>query len=74
MVLSVSFSPDGERIASGGFVWTVRVWDVDKGQEVLSLKGHASGVSGVSYSPYGKRIASASKDGTVRVWDVRIGQ
>jgi WD40 repeat protein len=39
-VSSVAFSPDGQRLASGG--WddpTVRVWDAQTGQQLLVLKG-----------------------------------
>ncbi len=40
-VTSVAFSPDGKRIVTRQ-LWTttVKVWDADKGQELLSLKGH----------------------------------
>jgi WD40 repeat protein len=42
-VWSVKFSPDGQRLASGG--WhdpTVRVWDAQTGQQLLVLKGQGS--------------------------------
>jgi WD40 repeat protein len=50
---------------------TVKVWDAGTGQEALTLKGHASGVSGVAWSPDGSRLASASAGGTVRLWRSR---
>ncbi len=55
-VTSVSWSPDGKRIltGSGGFDdqarWLpgyAKVWDADKGQEILSLKGHTNQVTSV---------------------------
>jgi WD40 repeat protein len=38
-VTSVGFSPDGRRLASGSQDKTVKVWDVQTGHEILTLKG-----------------------------------
>jgi hypothetical protein len=65
----VAFSPDNKRIASASEDMSVKLWDAETGEEVLTLKGHAHAVCGVAFSPDGSRIASASLDGTVRVWD-----
>ena len=70
-VISVSFSPDGKRLASASSDQTVKVWDATTGQEALTLKGHTSSVGSVSFSPDGQRLASASWDHTVKVWDAR---
>jgi len=78
-VTSVSYSPDGARIASGSRDNTVRVWDARSGAELAVLRGHEREVESVSYSPDGARIASGSgasyghMDNTVRVWDARSG-
>ena len=74
MISSVAFCPDGKRIASGSGDNTLKVWDVDTGQETLTLKGHTSSVLSVAFSPDGKRIASGSGDGTLKVWDAGTGQ
>jgi WD40 repeat protein len=68
-VVSVAFSPDGQRLASAGLDKMVRLWDTATGQEILTLRGHADLVGRVLFSPDGQRLASASADGVVRVWD-----
>ncbi len=70
---SVSWSPDGSRIATASRDNTARVWDSRSGTEVLALKGHTESVSSASWSPDGSRIATASDDNTARVWDARNG-
>ena len=73
-VTSVAFSPDGKRIVSGSRDHTVKVWDVQTGKELLTLKGHNWDVFSVAFSPDGKRIAEGSLDHTVKVWDAHTGQ
>jgi eukaryotic-like serine/threonine-protein kinase len=73
-VWSVAFSPDGQRIASGSWDKTVKVWDAPTGQETLAFKGHTDSVFAVAFSPDGQRLASGSSDLTVKVWDARTGQ
>ena len=72
-VWSVSFSPDGARIASGSGDLTVRIWDAVSGAERATLKGHSSLVGSVSFSPDGTQIVSGSIDGTVKIWDAANG-
>lgn len=85
-VWGVAFSPDGTRIASASGEYpeanyttgladnTVRVWDVDTGEQLVVLEGHTDTVLGVAYSPDGMHIASGSNDGTIRVWDAGTGE
>ena len=68
-VNSVSWSPDGKRIASASDDNTVQVWDALTGKNPLKFGGHTSPVNTVAWSPDGTRIASGSIDGTIEVWN-----
>ncbi|KAG9033451.1 POC1 centriolar protein A, partial [Serendipita sp. 407] len=74
-IRSVAWSADGRRIVSGSHDKTVRIWDVDTGQQHgSSLEGHNGYVQSVAFSPDGQRVASGSSDKTVPIWDVDAGQ
>jgi WD40 repeat protein/serine/threonine protein kinase len=75
--LSVAFSPDGQRLATGGEKNTVKILDVQTGRELLPpLEGHSAEVYTVAFSPdaEGRWIASAGEDSTVKVWDSHTGK
>lgn len=66
---SVSFSPDGKRIASDSDSKVISVWDATTGALLVSIEGHDKHVRSVAFSRDGTRIISASVDQTIRVWD-----
>jgi WD40 repeat protein/CHAT domain-containing protein len=66
-VRDVSFSPDGQLIASASQENKIRLWKPDctpKG----TLPGHKLTLWSISFKPKGQLIASASSDYTVKLW------
>lgn len=67
-VQSVSFSPDGTKIASASYDNTVKLWN-QNGEELKTLTKHTQPVMSVSFSFDNQRIATTSLDKTVKLWD-----
>ncbi|MEG5231957.1 AAA-like domain-containing protein, partial [Microcoleus sp. B3-D3] len=69
-VLSVSFSPTGDRIATASHDKTAKLWDL-QGNCLVTFTGHNDSVTSVCFSPTGDRIATASCDKTAKLWDLQ---
>ncbi|KAF9151024.1 hypothetical protein BG015_007150 [Linnemannia schmuckeri] len=71
-VFSVTFSQDGQWIASSAGDYTVRLWDAKSGIQLSVLKGHEWTVTSVAFAPTRQQIAACSSDGTMRLWDISM--
>jgi WD40 repeat protein len=68
---SVSFSPDGQFLATAGDDRVVRLWDAVRGRALATVGSHDDVIKRVAFSPDGRSLASCSEDRTVRVHDVQ---
>lgn len=73
-VYSVTFSPDGKTLASGGAKQPIKLWRLSSGENKSTLTGHSGDVYSVAFSPDGKVLASGSSDRTIRIWDLFKGE
>lgn len=65
----LSFSPDGQRLATCGADAVVQLWDTSSGQETLTLQGHTLPVACVLFAPRGLQLYSTGPDGVVKLWE-----
>ncbi|KAF9161622.1 hypothetical protein BGX21_008753 [Mortierella sp. AD011] len=71
---TISFSPDGDRLATSGSK-SAGVWNRHTGALEHRLIGHEEVISQLLFSPNGgKQLATGSYDSTMRLWDVSTGK
>ena len=74
-VLTLAFSPDGTRLASGSTDTTVRLWDTSTSNDApITLRKHTGWTNVLAFSPDGKMLASGSTDKTVQLWNIATGE
>jgi WD40 repeat protein len=80
-IYAMAISPNDRLLAVGGWmahglgidsnkVGDIRLIDLQAGEVVALLRGHANVVLGLAISPDGSRLISGGVDKTARIWDV----
>jgi len=65
-------SPNGARFALVSAEY-VRIYDVATGEKLITLTGHASGVTSAAFSPDGTKILTGSQDKTAKLFFAATG-
>ena len=78
-VIALDFSPDGQRLATGGGFPSrggeIYIWNVEDGSEVLRIpEAHSDTVCSLAFSPDGSRLASGGTDRFARIFETNRGR
>ncbi len=68
----MALSPDGRFLAIGSTDREIRLWDLEKGTKIHSLRGHVAGIRGLAFSPDGRTLATCG-DQRLKLWNVETG-
>ena len=71
---ATSYSPDGTRIAASYWDGTIRIWDAETYEVLLTFGGHSTLTFDISWSPDGSRIVTGDYEGRVIVWNPETGE
>lgn len=71
---AISWSPNGNLVASAGGDGIIEVWESATGRPVFTFRGHASNrVEALAWSPDGRQIASGDLSGKIFLWNAQGG-
>jgi WD40 repeat protein len=72
--IRLSWSPDGSKLASGGWDRTIHLWEAMTGRQLGIYTGHSNIITALGWSPDGTRILSAGSDLVYRSQDQHVEQ
>jgi serine/threonine protein kinase len=71
---TVTFAPDGSRLAGAGEDGSIRLWDIATNKRDCWQPGHDDTVLCLAFSPDGRWLASGGADKVVMIWNADSGR
>ncbi|HXA01980.1 MAG TPA: WD40 repeat domain-containing protein [Cytophagaceae bacterium] len=69
-IFTLTYSPDGRYLLSGGRDAHLKIWDVQDGYSLeKSIVAHLYAVNNICYHPSGKYFATCSMDKSIKIWN-----
>ncbi|KAK7726683.1 hypothetical protein SLS57_003244 [Botryosphaeria dothidea] len=63
---------DDNILATGSYDATIKIWDINTGEEIRTLTGHTAGVRCLQFED--NRLFSGGLDRTIRLWNWKTGE
>ena len=63
---------DDVMMATGSYDATIRIWNLDTGEQTRILRGHTQGIRSLQFDD--KILVSGSLDGTMKIWNWHTGE
>jgi WD40 repeat protein len=65
----LTFSDDGQRLASAGGDGVIRLWDTNTGDQVLAVRTGSHLTSFLAFTPDGNTLISHGTAGKITLWE-----
>ncbi|EAZ90862.1 nSTAND1 domain-containing NTPase [Crocosphaera chwakensis] len=74
-VMNIDFHPNGQILASGGGDGTIKLWNLETGELIRTLKGQNDTISSISFNGNSKILASSSiNHNIIEIWNLETGK
>ncbi|KAJ4303931.1 E3 ubiquitin ligase complex SCF subunit scon-2 [Collariella sp. IMI 366227] len=63
---------DDNILATGSYDATIKIWNIETGEELRTLRGHARGIRALQFDD--SKLISGSLDNTIKIWNWHTGE
>jgi WD40 repeat protein len=69
-VIALKFIANGNLLASGSADYTIKIWELEKGEVIKNFTGHMNDILCFACSTNGMTLVSGSADRTIKLWSL----